>query len=137
MAGVLYLCEKSNANAMRSSVNYAPHCDDFVGRAFGGRSSPSESFSLMSFWLGRDSDPDYSYEEIKNFGTLYACNLEHGGGFAFRDSAWEKPADTWRSSPSESFTLYSSWVGSALLEKMNAASIFAPISNLYAYLEQD
>ncbi len=137
MAGVLYLCEKSNANAMRSSVDYAPHCDDFVGRAFGGRSSPPESFSLMSFWLGRDSDPDYNQKGTKEGGAMYYCDLGKGYGFTdVMSKRWEEPGDCWEGSPSESFTLYSSWVGSALLEKANA-SIPAPISNPYAYLEQD
>ncbi len=137
MAGVLYLCEKSQKYGVRVAQEYTHHDNAYVGRAFGGRSSPSESFSLIPSWLGRDSDPDYIHSDTKEGGAMYYCDLDNGYGFTdVMSKRWEEPGDCWEGSPSESFTLYSSWVGSAPLEKANASTP-ASISNPYAYLEQD
>lgn len=136
MTGVLYFCEKQFSGKNRvlfTGVND----DQYVGRAFGGRSSPSESFSLISFWLGRDSDPDYSRSDAKEGGAMYYCDLGNGYGFTdVMSKRWEEPGDCWEGSSSESFMLYSSWTGSAPPEKTKVPTPMQTF-NPYAYLEQD
>ncbi len=136
MTGVLYFCEKQAVGKNRVSFTEV-NDDRYVGRAFNGRSSPSESFSLTSFWLGRDSEADYESNETKEGGSMYYCDTGNGYGFTdVMSRRWEEPGDCWEGSPSESFTLYSSWTGSAPREKVKAST---PVKtpNPYAYLEQD
>lgn len=71
-------------------------------------------------------------------GVIYFCDLEFAGrGWAqLTCSGWIEAPDTWGPSPSESFSLYSFWLGrdsDALLEwPSEPASDFS-----FAYLEQD
>lgn len=52
--GVMYLCDIYPTGV--KSVVEESYRESYVGKVFGNRSSPSECFSLYSFWLGRDSD---------------------------------------------------------------------------------
>ena len=70
-------------------------------------------------------------------GVQYFCDLEFAGGWAQPTcSGWLEPAGTWGPSPSESYSLFSFWLGrdsDTLLEwPPEPTPDFT-----FAYLEQD